>query len=163
MYSGSSLTCKNYLSGFRVHNSDGLLNYLKADVSCPSSNLTHTFTATENNTVSEICFTTVVFCEACTNITYYDWGKTGADWLSNSVTPSSINVIGRYQRDNSMFWGMSAFNVSRGTTRDFNLNTVFYKTSGDTLSTGYSTNTGTYNVRMAHFFIATRGCNITNS
>ena len=93
-----TLTCNTYLSGFRVHNSEGLVNYLKAEVSCPAltSTLTHTFTATENNTVAEICYTTVVFCEECTNITYLDWGRTGEDWVDQNTNPTSITVLNRY-------------------------------------------------------------------
>lgn len=54
-----------------------------------------------------------------------------------------------------MFWGVSAFNVSRGTTRNFNFQSDDYAN----LNTNYSTNSGLYAIQMAHFFIATRKCN----
>ena len=57
-----------------------------------------------------------------------------------------------------MFWGLSSFNVSRGHTQDFNLQTDFYLNAGDTIATNYSSVPTTYSIMMAHFFIATRDC-----
>ena len=118
-----AVQCNVYLAGFRVYNSLGLLNYLGAQVACPSTNsyLTYTFTATENNTASLICYTTIVYCDIVTKITYYEWGQIGNDWLSPTVLPSTINILGGYEDDDKMFWGMSIFNVSRGTNRLFNV------------------------------------------
>jgi cysteine-rich repeat protein len=51
----------------------GINNYLNAAVTCPSgtSSLNYVFTTSENNTVSQICYTTIVFCEVCTQGTAY--------------------------------------------------------------------------------------------
>jgi putative effector of murein hydrolase len=105
-----------------------LLNYLSVQVACPttSSYLTWTFTATENNTVSLVCYTTIIFCQACTQITYYDWGQIGQSWLSQTVNPTSISVANPQYQDtgtkgqDKTFWGIAAFNVSRGAMRQFN-------------------------------------------
>lgn len=159
-----TLTCNNYLSGFRIHNSDGLLNYLSLTVSCPSSAVTHTFTTDENNTVSEICFTSVVFCEVCTNITYYEWGRVDSNTLSNSATPATVTLLNRYEAANRMFWGMATLNVSRGSARDFNLQTNYFSLGGgSTLSNNYSSNSGTFAIVMNRFSIATRSCNTSNN
>ena len=65
------------------------------------------------------------------------------DALSQTVDPSTIAIKGRFERDDSMFWGISAFNVSRGTTRNFNLQTDYYS-GGNAQNHNYSTNIGTY-------------------
>jgi len=61
-----------------------------------------------------------------------------------------------------MFWGISAFNVSRGVARDFNFKSDYYSGGGN-VDTSYSTNIGTYDIRLDYFFIAVRGCNVTNN
>ena len=60
-----------------------------------------------------------------------------------------------------MFWGMAAFNVSRGVTRNFNFQSDYYSGGGNR-ATNYSTNIGLYGIQLAHFFIATRGCNMSS-
>ena len=63
-----------------------------------------------------------------------------------------------------MFWGMSAFNLSRGTTRVFNFQSDYFAQSGSpTIDTNYSHNTGTYGVQLSYYFLATRGCNSSNN
>ena len=59
-----------------------------------------------------------------------------------------------------MFWGISAVNMSRGTTRDFNFQSDYFNQGGGSnVNTNYSSNTGTYGVLLSYFFIATRDCN----
>lgn len=54
-----------YLAGFNLHNSDGLTNYLtvNASIIIGSNVINYQFGVNENNTVSQLCFTTIVFCE----------------------------------------------------------------------------------------------------
>lgn len=51
--------------------------------------------------------------------------------------------------------------MSRGNLRDFNFQSNYYQTSGNTLDSNYSTNIGTFNLLLSYFFIATRSCNST--
>ena len=63
-----------------------------------------------------------------------------------------------------MFWGMSAFNISRGSVRDFNFQSNYFTLSGSpTIDTNYSSNTGTYGILLSYYFLATRGCNGSNN
>ena len=63
-----------------------------------------------------------------------------------------------------MFWGMSAFNISRGNTRIFNFQSNYYDLTGSpTIDTNYSTTTGIYGVLLSYFFLARRGCNSSNN
>jgi hypothetical protein len=61
-----------------------------------------------------------------------------------------------------MFWGINSFNVSRGFTRGFNFQSDYFAIGGniDTNYAAYS-NSGTYEIGLNHFFIATRSCNLT--
>ena len=85
--------------------------------------------------------------------------------LANSALPSSKNIggatRGRYEDADRMFWGMTAFNVSRAFSRGFNLQTDYTTTTSplniDANYAAYS-NAGTYLVSMDYFFIATRNC-----
>jgi hypothetical protein len=72
-------------------------------------------------------------------------------------------MLGRYQADDRAFWGISSLNVSRGFSRGFNFQTNFFDLTGGTVDTNYLAfaNSGTYQVILSHFFIATRGCNIS--
>lgn len=162
------LTCNTYLSGFRVHNSEGLVNYLLSEVSCPSgsSTLTHTFTTAENNTVQQVCYTTVVFCDKCTVETYYyEYGMLGTGWVSETTLPSTVFTaaeITRYRSQDRMFWGINGFNFSRGYIRSFHFQSDFYDHSNN-LDNNYASyaNHGTYAVSLDYFWIARRGCNLT--
>jgi len=82
------------LTGFRIFNSVGLINTLSAQIDCNNTSgyTTTTFTATENNTVSLVCYTTIIFCDICTKIEYYDWGTIGQSTLTSTIGPSSITV-----------------------------------------------------------------------
>lgn len=59
------LTADVFLSGFRVHNSDGITNQLasSASITSFSSQIDYTFSTYENNTVTSICYTTLVYCK----------------------------------------------------------------------------------------------------
>lgn len=58
-----TLAVNVYLSGFQLHNSQGLINYLNADAAIPSGTnvIKYNFTTNENNTITQICYTTIVF------------------------------------------------------------------------------------------------------
>ena len=146
----------------------GLINNFGASVACPNTNgfVTTTFTATENNTVSLVCYTTIVFCDACTKITYSRWGLTGRGVISPTNLPSAtipIPGIPNFVGNDKGFWGISALSFSRGTGRNFNLQTDYFNTGGATFDLNYpsSGNPGYYNATVSYFFIAKRGCNMT--
>ena len=110
--------------------------------------------------MSDLCYVTIIFCKQLTQVLYDDWGKTGSVALSNSSNPSIFPATGPdpdYKDVNRMFFGMSAFKLSRATERNFNLNTTQYAN----LNTGYSTNFGTYLVQVDFFWIASQTCNNT--
>ena len=60
--------------------------------------------------------------------------------------------------DDKTFWGINTFNVSRGSIRLFNFQSDYYKDSTKNRLFNYLTNSGTYSLILAHFFIATRDC-----
>lgn len=172
LFANKVLLCNVYLSGFRVHNSEGVNNYLSSSVTCPSgsSNLNYAFTTSENNTISQICYTTIIFCDVCTKSAalYYEWGQSGDNSLSFSIKPSATNlnsILARYKDFDQTFWGISTFNLSRGFTRGFSFQTNYFNISGANVDINYYnfTNTGTYLIVLSHFFIATRNCNLTRN
>ena len=116
-----------YLAGFRVHNSEGITNYLASTVTIPTGTniLEYTFTTNENNTVISICYTTLIFSEEVTKTLYYDWGEMGRDEVSNpgGVTPSIFAPNGIYREEDRMFFGMSCFNLSRAQIREYDMDT----------------------------------------
>ena len=88
------------LTGFRIFNSVGLINTLSAQIDCSNTNgyTTTTFTATENNTVSLVCYTTIIFCDVYTKTNYFEWGRIGQNGLSPYIWPNTIiiKVTGGY-------------------------------------------------------------------
>jgi hypothetical protein len=105
----------------------GLINTLIAQIDCNNTSgyTTTNFTATENNTVSLVCYTTIIFCDICTKIDYYNWGQIGQQPLTPTTKPSSIiistsdpqyEVSGSSGSDRT-FWGLSTLNFSRGNNR----------------------------------------------
>ena len=66
-----------------------------------------------------------MFCEEITKILYYDWGEMGQEELSNpgNVDPTVFNPNDRYEEEDRMFFGMSAFNLSRAMIRQFDMDT----------------------------------------
>lgn len=156
-----TLAVNVYLSGFQLHNSQGLINYLSADAAIASGTniIKYNFTTNENNTVTQICYTTIVFNEIVTKYLYYDWGMVGSRTLSNltGITPSNFPFPSNidYTAADRMFYGMGAFNLSRATRRLFYLNTDSY----NSINTAYTNNYGTYAVRIDFFWLAVRDCN----
>lgn len=139
-----------------------MINYLSANAVIPTGTniIKYTFFTNENNTVTQICYTTIIFNEIITKYLYYDWGQVGSLQLSNitGVNPSSFPFPANgidYQAQDRMFFGMGAFNLSRATRRVFYLNTDNY----NNLNTDYTNNYGTYSVRIDFFWLAVRGCN----
>lgn len=63
-----------------------------------------------------------------------------------------------YTEADRMFYGMSAFSLSRATERLFNLDTTDY----NTLNANFLTNYGTYLVQVDFFWIATRLCDTSD-
>lgn len=161
----SSLFVNVYLSGFSLHNSEGLTNYLSASAEIPGGTniINYQFTTNENNTVNNLCYTTIVFCEPLTQIQYINWGKTGTFSLSNQNATPSIPFPAAppnpdYTEADRMFYGMRVFSLSRAAERLFNLDTTDY----NTLNANYQTNYGTYLVQVDFFWIATRLCNTSD-
>lgn len=70
--------------------------------------------------------------------------------MPNSAVP--------YRQRDRMFFGMSAFNLSRARDRKFVLDTD----QRSNLNTNYDTNEGTYAVTIDFFMIAVRGCNASD-
>lgn len=79
----------------------------------------------------------------------------GAVPLSNTTVPT-MAAPGfpfpagnpNYQSQDRMFYGMSAFRLSRAIQRLFNLQTISY----GNLATGYLSNYGTYGVTIDYFW-----------
>ncbi len=132
-----------------------------------SSTINYEFTVNQNNTVSQVCYTTIIYNDIITKVQYYNWGWTGSDVLSNKATqtpavisfPSAMpNSAVNYRSEDRMFFGMSAFNLSRASNRRFSLDTTQYAN----LNTNYATNQGTYAVTIDFFMIAVRVCNTSD-
>lgn len=127
----ATLAVNVYLSGFWLTNSIGLINYLSASASIPggSTTINYQFSTNENNTVSQICFTTIIYCEACTFVQYLDFPLVGFQILNNSTAPTIVSpgfpfpasANPDYKKVNRMFYGMSSFSLSRAIRRLFYL------------------------------------------
>ena len=76
-----------FLSGFQAHNSDGINNYLdgSCSIAAGTNEIDYTFTTDENNTITSICYFTIVFNEIVTQEYYYNIGQMGEQMLSNTV------------------------------------------------------------------------------
>ena len=74
-----------------------------------------------------------------------------------------FTVPTRYEKSDRTFWGINGFNISRGNIRGFHFQSDFYDFSNN-LDNNYTSyvNHGTYAVSLDYFWIATRGCNISN-
>lgn len=68
-------------------------------------------------------------------------------------------ILGRYQNADRQFYGISAFNMNRGATRYFDIDTA----SNTFNVNSFQDNGGNLGVKLDHFFIAVRGCNTSSS
>lgn len=127
----------------------GLNNYLSVNGSIPrgTNTINYLFVTSENNTVTQICYTTIIFCYLCTTQTFLDYVNVNFSIISN-YSNSPVNFrhpifnpnAPDWNQNNCMFFGMSEFNLSRANYRYFDLSTI----PNSNYAGNYSSNYGTY-------------------
>jgi hypothetical protein len=149
------LDVRVYLSGFWLTNHMGLNDYLRVNASIVNGSniINYVFSTNENNTVSSICYTTIVYCDICTKPFHRDYVYTGSNSLSKDTNVGgNLNFPfwhfpANWKHNNGMFYGMGEFTLSRATFRLF-----YMSTEPNSVGTEFTTNYGTYEVIINFFW-----------
>lgn len=145
------------LEGFRVLNSAGSYLSLDGVVSFPSAGVINTtFITSERSLVYYVKYSVLLFDATASDVQSYLMFQLGySSFTSDSAVATAFltGILARYESNRRMFFGMSAFNFTKASAKQFALDTTNYAAMESTYALA-----SVSNLRLTYYFFVERNC-----